>query len=222
MNIDSPVTVLLVDDDSLIRAGLGAILGSDQRICIVGEAENGHRAIELSQRLDPVVILMDIRMPQLDGLSAMESILDQKPDAKVMILTTFGDESYIDRALSGGAAGFMLKSSGPDELISAVLAVAEGAAALSPRIAQRVIEKVRNLDFSGQSDAQTLVRKLTAREHDVLALVGASLTNSEIAGRLFLTEATVKGHMTSIMLKINARNRVDAALIAYRAGIVDA
>ncbi|MGP5600312.1 response regulator [Glutamicibacter arilaitensis] len=126
MNIDSPVTVLLVDDDSLIRAGLGAILGSDQRICIVGEAENGHRAIELSQRLDPVVILMDIRMPQLDGLSAMESILDQKPDAKVMILTTFGDESYIDRALSGGAAGFMLKINARNRVDAALIAYRAG------------------------------------------------------------------------------------------------
>ena len=220
MDIDSPVTVLLVDDDSLIRAGLDTILGSDQRIAIIGEAENGHRAIELSQRLEPQVILMDIRMPQLDGLSAMEAILEQDPEARVLILTTFGEEDYIDRAMSGGAAGFLLKSSGPQELVGGVLAVAEGAAALSPRIAKRVIDKLRGIDTSAASRAQTRISSLSSREQDVLALVGAGLSNAEIAGRLFLTEATVKGHMTSIMLKIGARNRVEAALVAYQGGIV--
>lgn len=220
MDIDSPVTVLLVDDDSLIRAGLGTILGSDQRITIIGEAENGHRAIELSQRLEPHVILMDIRMPQLDGLSAMEAILEQDPEARVLILTTFGEEDYIDHAMSGGAAGFLLKSSGPEELVGGVLAVAAGAAALSPRIAKRVIDKLRGIDTSAASRAQSRISYLSSREHDVMALVGAGLSNAEIASRLFLTEATVKGHMTSIMLKVGARNRVEAALIAYQAGIV--
>lgn len=220
MPADTSVRVLLVDDDALIRAGLRTILSSDARIGIAAEAENGLRAVELARRLEPAVILMDIRMPQLDGLGAMEQILDRDPQAKVLILTTFGEEEYIDRAMSGGAAGFMLKSSGPEELINAVLAVAEGAAALSPRIAKRVIDKVRGIDTASLSAAQSAIRGLTAREREVLGLVGASLTNAEIAARLFLTEATVKGHMTSIMLKVGARNRVDAALIAYRAGIV--
>ncbi|WP_404290684.1 response regulator [Glutamicibacter arilaitensis] len=220
MSIDSPLSVLLVDDDSLIRAGLRAILSSDQEISIIGEAENGVRAIELALRLEPTVILMDIRMPQQDGLSAMESILLQAPEAKVLILTTFGEEEYIDRAMSGGASGFMLKSSGPEELLGAIHAVAEGAAALSPSIARRVIDKVRGIDTASLTRAQSLVQGLTVREREVLALVGASLTNAEIAVRLMLTEATVKGHMTAILLKLGARNRVDAALIAYRAGLV--
>jgi len=219
MPLELPITVLLVDDDALIRAGLGAILASDSRIEIAGEAENGHRAIELASRLQPTVILMDIRMPQLDGLSALGAILGQQPDARTVILTTFGEEQYIDRAIAGGAAGFMLKSSGPEELIGAVVAVAEGAAALSPRIAKRVIEKVRSIDAGSQHAARLAIEALTAREHEVLALVGAGLSNAEIAARLVLIEATVKGHMTSIMLKSGARNRVEAALIAYKAGI---
>jgi Response regulator containing a CheY-like receiver domain and an HTH DNA-binding domain len=217
----SPVSILLVDDDALIRAGLRAILTSDQRLSIIAEAENGVRAIELAKRMNPAVILMDIRMPQLDGLSAMEAILQGNPVAKVLILTTFGEEEYIDRAMTGGAAGFMLKSSGPEELLSAVHAVAEGAAVLSPRIARRVIDKVRGINTASLSRAKELVQELTPREQEVLALVGASLTNAEIAVRLLLTEATVKGHMTAVLLKLGARNRVDAALIAYRAGIVN-
>lgn len=220
MDMDAPVSILLVDDDALIRAELRAILTSDPKISIIGEAENGVRAIELAQRLAPSVILMDIRMPQLDGLGSMESILQVNPEAKVLILTTFGEEEYIDRAMSQGAAGFMLKSSGPVELLGAVHAVAEGAAALSPRIARRVIDKVRGIDTNAMNRPRSLTHGLTSREREVLALVGASLTNAEIAARLVLTEATVKGHMTSIMLKLGARNRVDAALIAYRAGIV--
>ncbi|MGP9651320.1 response regulator [Glutamicibacter sp. AOP38-B1-38] len=220
MSMDTPVSILLVDDDALIRAGLRAILASDPGISIIGEAENGVRAIELAERLAPSVILMDIRMPQLDGLGAMEAILGQAPEAKVLILTTFGEEDYIDRAMSGGACGFLLKSSGPEELLGAVHAVAEGAAALSPRIARRVIDKVRGIDTASLARARSLVQALTVREREVLALVGASLTNAEIAARLVLTEATVKGHMTAILLKLGARNRVDAALIAYRAGLV--
>lgn len=220
MTMASPISILLVDDDALIRAGLRAILASDQQISIIDEAENGVRAIELAKRLNPAVILMDIRMPQLDGLGAMEGILQGNPEAKVLILTTFGEEEYIDRAMTGGASGFMLKSSGPDELLGAVHAVAEGAAALSPRIARRVIDKVRGINTASHSQAKGLVQELTPREQQVLALVGASLTNAEIAVRLGLTEATVKGHMTAVLLKLGARNRVDAALIAYRAGIV--
>ncbi|WP_286161079.1 response regulator transcription factor [Arthrobacter sp. MYb213] len=218
--MSSPIRILLVDDDALIRAGLRAILTSDQQISIIGEAENGVRALELVERLNPVVILMDIRMPQLDGLGAMEAILQVNPEAKVLILTTFGEEDYIDRAMTGGAAGFMLKSSGPEELLGAVHAVAEGAAALSPRIARRVIDKVRSIDSASLAAAKELVQGLTPREQEVLSLVGASFTNAEIAARLVLTEATVKGHMTAVLLKLKARNRVDAALIAYKAGIV--
>lgn len=141
-------------------------------------------------------------------------------ETKVLILIIFGVEQYIYRAMSRGASGFRLKSSEPEELLGAVHAVAEDAAALSPRIARRVIDKLRGIDTASLNQAQGLVQSVTAREREVLALVGASLTNAEIAARLVLTKATVKGHMTAIMLKLGARNRVDAALTAYRAGIV--
>jgi len=221
MSTEHPVGLLLVDDDPLIRAGLGIILASDPGIKILGEAENGIRAIELAARLRPQVTMMDIRMPQLDGLGAMERILAQDPEAKVLILTTFGEEEYIDRAMAGGAAGFMLKSSSPEELIGAVHSVADGAAALSPRIAKRLVDKVRSLDHGRHTVATSLIAQLTPRERDVLSLVGAGDSNAEIAGELVLTPATVKGHMTSIMLKLGVRNRVEAALIAYQSGMVN-
>lgn len=216
------LTLLLVDDDALIRAGLAAILGSAPGLRVIGEAENGVRGLELASRLDPDVILMDIRMPQLDGLSALEELIARDPAAKVIILTTFGEEEYIDRAMAHGASGFMLKSSAPEELIAGVHAVADGAAALSPRIARRLVERVRVIDTQSAAAAVARVSALTGRELDVLALVGAGQSNAEIAGQLVLTQATVKGHMTSILLKLGARNRVEAALLAYQAGVARA
>lgn len=220
MSSKLPVGLLLVDDDPLIRAGLRTILSNDPGIEILGEADNGVRAIELAARLQPQVIMMDIRMPQLDGLGAMQRVLAEDPDAKVLILTTFGEEEYIDRAMAGGASGFMLKSSGPEELIGAVHSVADGAAALSPRIAKRLVDKIRSLDHGRRTEAASMIAELTPRERDVLSLVGAGDSNAEIAEELVLTAATVKGHMTSIMLKLGVRNRVEAALIAYQSGIV--
>lgn len=221
MNEINAVRVLVVDDDALIRAGLCTVLRSDNTLEIVGEAENGYRGIELAQRLEPDVILMDIRMPQLDGLAALEQLQTQGSEAKVLILTTFGEEEYIDRALSAGASGFMLKSSSPQELIGGVHAVAQGAAALSPRIAQRVVERVRSIDTEAQQRARGLVASLTAREQEVLALLGTGKSNAEIAGELLLTEATVKGYVTAILVKLNARNRVEAALISFQSGIAE-
>lgn len=220
MSSKLPVGLLLVDDDPLIRAGLRTILSNDPGIEILGEADNGVRAIELAARLQPQVIMMDIRMPQLDGLGAMQRVLAENPDAKVLILTTFGEEEYIDRAMAGGASGFMLKSSGPEELIGAVHSVADGAAALSPRIAKRLVDKIRSLDHGRRTEAASMIAELTPRERDVLSLVGAGDSNAEIAEELVLTAATVKGHMTSIMLKLGVRNRVEAALIAYQSGMV--
>ncbi|KUM32203.1 LuxR family transcriptional regulator [Arthrobacter sp. EpRS66] len=220
MSSKLPVGLLLVDDDPLIRAGLRTILSNDPGIEILGEADNGVRAIELAARLQPQVIMMDIRMPQLDGLGAMQRVLAENPDAKVLILTTFGEEEYIDRAMAGGASGFMLKSSGPEELIGAVHSVADGAAALSPRIAKRLVDKFRSLDHGRRTEAASMIAELTPRERDVLSLVGAGDSNAEIAEELVLTAATVKGHMTSIMLKLGVRNRVEAALIAYQSGMV--
>ena len=219
MNETAAVRVLLVDDDALIRAGLGTILRSDSSLEIVGEAENGYRGIELARRLEPDVILMDIRMPQLDGLAALEQLQALGSPAKVLVLTTFGEEEYIDRALAGGASGFMLKSSSPRELIGGVYAVAQGAAALSPRIARRVVDRVRGLDTASRARAAALVQALTTREREVLELLGSGDSNAQIAARLVITEATVKGYVTAILGKLNARNRVEAALVAFQAGV---
>ncbi|NAZ16751.1 response regulator [Glutamicibacter soli] len=219
MNETRPVRVLVVDDDSLIRAGLCTVLRSDDTLEIVGEAENGYRGIELAQRLEPDVILMDIRMPQLDGLAALELLQNQASTAKVLVLTTFGEEEYIDRALSAGASGFMLKSSSPLELIGGVHAVAQGAATLSPRIAQRVVERIRGIDTGASSTAAALVATLTGREREVLTLLGSGSSNAEIAAHMVITEATVKGYVTAILVKLGARNRVEAALIAFQAGL---
>lgn len=221
MNEINAVRVLVVDDDALIRAGLCTVLRSDNTLEIVGEAENGYRGIELAQRLEPDVILLDLRMPQLDGLAALGQLQTQGSAAKVLILTTFGEEEYIDRALSAGASGFMLKSSSPQELIGGVHAVAQGAAALSPRIAQRVVERVRGIDPVARSKAAALVATLTGRELEVLTLLGSGSSNAEIAARLVITEATVKGYVTAILVKLNTRNRVEAALIAFQAGLTN-
>ncbi len=214
------IRLVLADDDALIRAGLRTILSSDPALQVVGEAENGLRAIQLAEQLTPDVVLLDIRMPQLDGLSALEQLISRDPDSRVLILTTFGEEEYIDRAMSSGASGFLLKSSPPGELIAAVHAVAQGAAALSPRIARRVVDRLRGLDLDTGHRANQRLESLTPREIDVLALVGAGFSNTDIAHRLVLTPATVKGHMTSILLKLQVSNRVQAALLAYQAGIV--
>lgn len=213
-----PIKVLLVDDDALVRAGIRAILASDPALHVVGEAENGRRGLSLATQLNPDVVLLDIRMPVLDGLETLAELAARPSGPQVIMLTTFGEEQYIDRALSLGAAGFLLKSSDPRELIAAVHAVASGAAALSPRIARRVIERVRSIDDAAQHRAATAIAALTPREHEVLALVGAGLSNAEIASRLHLSETTVKGHVSAILLKLDARNRVDAAILAFQAG----
>lgn len=222
MTTPTPITVLLVDDDALIRTGLETILASDPGLRVIAQAEHGLRAVELASRLQPQVILMDIRMPQLDGLAALERIMADNGQARVLMLTTFGEEAYIDRAMAAGASGFLLKSSDPRELINAIRAVAEGAAALSPRIARRVVDRVRGIDDAAAARAIEAVSRLTVREREVLALAGAGHSNAEIAKRLVLTEATVKGYMSTVLAKLEARNRVHAAIIAYQAGMVNA
>lgn len=178
--------------------------------------------MELASRLQPQMILMDIRIPQLDGLVALERIMADNGQARVLMLTTFGEEAYIDRAMAAGASGFLLKSSDPRELINAIRAVAEGAAALSPRIARRVVDRVRGIDDAAAARAIEAVSRFTVREREVLALAGAGHSNAEIAGRLVLTEATVKGYMSTVLAKLEVRNRVHAAIIAYQAGMVNA
>jgi DNA-binding NarL/FixJ family response regulator len=213
------IRVLLADDEAMVRAGVRAILASDGDVEVVAEAADGHQAVELVRAHRPHVALLDIRMPRLDGLAAADEIAAVAPGTSVVMLTTFGDDEYIAQALGGGAAGFLLKASDPRELITAVHAVADGAAYLSPAVARRVIRSYRDAGLGRGADARRRVAVLTERERDVLALLAAGHANAEIARTLHLVEGTVKMHVSSILTKLEARNRVQAAIVAYEAGV---
>ncbi|MEV4478480.1 response regulator transcription factor [Micromonospora coxensis] len=219
MTIDAaPVTVLLADDEAMIRAGVRAILAADPGIEVVAEAGDGRAAVEAVRAYRPQVALLDIRMPKLDGLAAAAQIRRLAPGTATVMLTTFGEDEHVARALGHGASGFLLKAGDPRELITGVRAVADGGAYLSPRVARRVIE-LNGDRMARVPAARDRTAGLTDREREVLGLVGAGLSNAEIARRLHLTEGTVKGYLTSIFTRLDVRNRVQAAIIAYEAGL---
>ncbi|OKH90507.1 response regulator [Streptomyces uncialis] len=203
----------------MIRAGVRAILAADDGIAVVAEAGDGHEAVRLTQAHRPDVVLLDIRMPRLDGLAAAEEILRTVPGTAVAMLTTFSEDAYVARALGGGATGFLLKSGDPDELIAGVRAVADGAAFLSPKVARHVIDNLGAERLGRATAARTRTGTLTPREREVLALVGAGLSNPEIARRLHLVEGTVKAYVSAILDRLSVRNRVQAAIVAYEAGL---
>ncbi|WP_221449376.1 response regulator [Micromonospora polyrhachis] len=205
----------------MIRAGVKAILAADPEIDVVAEAADGREAVALVRAHRPQVALLDIRMPRLDGLAAAAQIRQLVPETAVVMLTTFGEDDYIARALGDGASGFLLKSGDPRELIAGVRAVAAGAAYLSPRVARRVLALGGERMARGPA-ARDRTATLTEREREVLALVGAGLSNAEIGRRLFLVEGTVKSYLSTIFSRLGVRNRVQAAIIAYEAGLVDA
>lgn len=215
------IRTLLADDESMIRAGIHAILDTDPSIEVIGEASDGRQAIELAHRLRPDVALVDIRMPGISGITVTAEIRRTVPEVAVIILTTFGEDAYITQALGAGANGFLLKSGDPRELLGGVRAVAEGAACLSPQVAHRVITKLNPNSMLNAAAAQKQMAALTDRERDVLTLLAAGLTNTQIARRLHIVEGTVKAHVSSILAKTDTANRVQAALIAYEAGLID-
>ncbi|WP_141575365.1 response regulator transcription factor [Actinomadura sp. WMMA1423] len=215
------IRTLLADDEAMIRAGVRAILTADPGIEVVAEAADGREAVELTLRHRPEVALLDIRMPRLDGLAAAAELRRAAPATGVIMLTTFGEDEYIARALAGGAGGFLLKSGDPRELIAGVRAVAGGAAYLSPKVAHRVITRLGGGRLEGRARASRRAAALTPRERDVLALLGAGLSNAEIGARLHVVEGTVKAYVSAILTRLDLRNRVQAAVLAYQAGLVD-
>jgi DNA-binding NarL/FixJ family response regulator len=214
------IRVLLADDEAMIRAGVRAILATDPQLEVVAEAGDGRAAVELARAHRPTVAVLDIRMPIMDGLSAAAEIRRLVPETAVLMLTTFGEDDYIARALGDDVSGFLLKSGDPRDLIAGVRAVADGAAYLSPQVARRVIT-LGGARLARGPAARVRIATLTDRERDVLALVGAGLSNAEIGRRLYLVEGTVKAYLSTVFTRLEVRNRVQAAIIAYEAGLVD-
>ena len=213
------VGVGIADDQALVRSGFSMILGDREDMDVVGEAADGAEAVALVERVQPDVVLMDVRMPGLDGLEATRRIVTSGSPARIIILTTYDADEYVFSALRAGASGFLLKDVRPAELVEAIRVVARGDALLAPSVTRRLLDR-----FSRQlpeSDARTPdLDELTARETEVLRLVALALSNAEIAARLVLTEATVKTHVSSVLRKLGLRDRVQAVVLAYDLGIV--
>ena len=214
----SPIRVLLVDDDALMRAGLDAIFSSDDAIEVVGEASDGRSGLERVRGLRPDVVLMDVRMPGLDGIGATRELVASVPESKVVILTTFEDDEYIFGALTAGASGFLLKRTSPELLIDAIKAVADGDSLLSPSVTRRVIDRMAALP-SGEAVLDRRVEQLTTREREVLEQLARGLSNAEIAAELVIEESTVKTHVKRILMKLGLRDRVQAVIFAYESGV---
>jgi DNA-binding NarL/FixJ family response regulator len=204
------IRVLLVDDQPLIRAGLRMLCDAEPDLTVVGEAENGRDAITLAARLAPDVIVMDLRMPGVDGITATGRILAERPSARVVVLTTFGDDDHLYPALTAGACGFLLKDAPPVELLDGIRRAAAGDSPFSPEVLQRLVRRA----VAARVEAPPPVAGLTARERDVLNLVAEGLSNTEIADRLHIGVTTVKTHITSLMTKTGSPNRVRLALCA--------
>jgi DNA-binding NarL/FixJ family response regulator len=213
------VRVMLVDDDQILRSGLGAILSSDDSIDVVDEADNGRLAVQRARHHRPDVVLMDVRMPDLDGIAATAELLKATPTTKVIILTTFEIDEYILGALRAGASGFLLKRSSPEQLIAAIHTVADGDALLSPSVTRRLIERVAAQPVLNRKPDPRLA-ELTPREREVLELVAQGLSNAEIAETLTLERTTIKSHVQRILNKLGARNRVEIVIAAYEWGLI--
>jgi len=212
----TPIRVLLCDDQALVRSGFRMILDARHDLEVVGEAEDGVHAVELTQTLEPDVVLMDVRMPNLDGIAATRQIVASGSPARVLILTTFDPDEYVYEAIRAGASGFLLKDVKPEELVDAIRVVAAGNALLGASVTTRLLERFGNAPVT----APPSLDGLTERELATLRLIAEGLTNAEIAERLVVSETTVKSHVSSVLRKLGLRDRVQAVTAAYDAGLV--
>jgi DNA-binding NarL/FixJ family response regulator len=215
------IRVLIADDQQLVREGLCVLLDLIPDICVVGEASNGTEAVERARQLEPDVILMDVQMPELDGVAATRQIQDTCPEVKVIILTTFDDDEYVFEGLLAGAAGYLLKDVPSEQLAEAIRAAARGEAFIHPSVTRKVVAELTRLtEREHVRREQPLAEPLSLREMEVLALLAESLSNQEIADRLYIAPGTVKNHVSNILSKLNARDRTQAVLQAKELGLL--
>jgi DNA-binding NarL/FixJ family response regulator len=219
------IKLLLVDDDDLVRTGLKMIIESDPEFDVVGEAANGAQGIALADRLNPDVILMDIQMPEMDGIEATRILTEKSPDPdngpRILVLTTFEQDEYVFQALRAGASGFLLKRTPADELITGIKVIAEGESLLSPSITRRLINEFANTTSSSMThESAAMLDSLTEREMEVLQLVSHGNSNLEIADALVVSEGTVKTHVKRVLAKLEVRDRTQAVIFAYNSGLV--
>jgi DNA-binding NarL/FixJ family response regulator len=216
------LAILIVDDQALVRAGFRMILDAEEDMEVVGEASDGREAVAEARRLRPDVVLMDVRMPDVDGIEATRRLLSENGSAvKVLMLTTFDMDEYVYDALRVGASGFLLKDVPPEQLVDGIRAVAKGDALLAPSITRRVIEEFVRRPPASLRTLPPELQELTARELEVLKLIARGLSNAEIATQLFVSEATVKTHVAHVLMKLDLRDRVQAVVIAYESGLVE-
>ncbi len=210
--------VLIADDDHLMRAGLVELLTADPDIEIAGQASTGREAVEQTRRLAPDVVLMDVRMPDLDGIAATRELARTAPEARVLILTTFEEDDYVFGALRAGASGFLLKRTRPEDLIAAVHTIAAGDSLLSPSVTRRVIDRMAQQP-TPELAGHAKLDGLTPREREVLQLIARGMSNREIAAALVVEESTIRTHVKRILMKLNLRDRVQAVIFAYESGL---
>ena len=212
------VRVVLVDDEAMVRVGLRMVLSSEPDIEVVGEAEDGEKAVAVVAETEPDVVLMDIRMPHVDGIEGSRRVLEAHPGVRVVVLTTFDEDDYVEAALRIGVSGFLLKVAPPERLVEAVRAVAAGGGLLDPGVTVRVIESFAASPVRARRSE--VLDRLTERERDVLRLIGRGMSNAEIAAELYLGETTVKTHVSNVLAKLGLRDRVQAVVAAYETGHV--
>jgi len=211
------IEVLIADDQAMVRSGLRLILEAESDIVVCAEAANGEEAVRLVRRERPAVVLMDVRMPVMDGLEATRQITEESPDTRVIVLTTFDVDDYVYGALRAGASGFLLKDAGGDQLVEAIRIVAGGEALIAPSVTKRLIA-----EFAGRRESKPVdgLDDLTEREQEVLVQIARGLSNQEIAEALYVSETTVKTHVSHVLTKLHLRDRVQAVVLAYESGLV--